>query len=60
MKGRTLVIGILICVLFVVGIIVFAMMSTINGIKEDLESEAAWTEQIESVDAYENHNIYMS
>lgn len=35
MKGRTLVIGIVLFVLLVVGAITFAMMSTINGIKEE-------------------------
>lgn len=39
MKGRTLVIGIILFVLLVVGAITLAMMSTINGIKEDLEKE---------------------
>lgn len=41
MKGRTLVIGMLIFILLVVGVIIFAMMSTINGIKEDMENEEA-------------------
>lgn len=42
MKGKTLVIGIIIFVLVVVGFIYFAMMSTINKIKEenDLEESA--------------------
>ncbi len=52
MKGRTLVIGILVFVLLVVGIIIFAMMSTINGIKEEMEKEevsaTVWIEQDDS------------
>lgn len=35
MKGRTLVIGIVLFVLIVVGFIYLAMMSTINKIKEE-------------------------
>lgn len=41
MKGRTLVIGMLVFILLVVGAIIFAMMSTINGIKEEMENEEA-------------------
>ena len=35
MKGKTLVIGIVLFVILVVGAIYFAMMSTINNIKEE-------------------------
>lgn len=35
MKGKTMVIGIILFVLIVVGAIYFAMMSTINKIKEE-------------------------
>lgn len=35
MKGKTLVIGIIIFVVVVIGVIYFAMMSTINKIKEE-------------------------
>lgn len=53
MKGRTLVIGILVFVLLVVGVITFAMLSTINGIKEEMEKEevsaTVWIEQDESL-----------
>lgn len=35
MKGKTLVIGIVLFVLLVIGAIYFAMMSTINKIKEE-------------------------
>lgn len=41
MKGKTLVIGIIIFVLVVVGVIYFAMMSTINKIKEENDLEEA-------------------
>lgn len=35
MKGRTLVIGIILSVVVIVGLIYFLMMSTINKIKEE-------------------------
>lgn len=39
MKGRTLVIGIILFVVIVVGLIYFLMMSTINQIKEENNTE---------------------
>lgn len=41
MKGRTLVIGIVLFVLIVVGLVSFAMMHTINKIKEENNEEAS-------------------
>lgn len=47
MKGKTLVIGIITFVLLVVGFIYLAMMSTINKIKEENDSEEASIVSIE-------------
>ncbi|AOV06591.1 hypothetical protein [Sporosarcina ureilytica] len=41
MKGRTLVIGIVLFVIIVVGLIYFLMMSTINQIKEEKNAETS-------------------
>ncbi|MDS9472088.1 hypothetical protein [Sporosarcina pasteurii] len=41
MKGRTLVIGIVLFVIIVVGLIYFMMMSTINQIKEEKNEETS-------------------
>lgn len=51
MKGKTLVIGIILFVLIVVGFIYIAMMSTINNIKEENELEEVSVVSIEDEDS---------
>ena len=55
MKGKSLVIGIVLFVILVVGAIYFAMMSTINNIKEEGALPAGSSELYE-----ENHAMTLT
>lgn len=50
MKGKTLVIGIILFVILVVAAVYFSMMSTINKIKEENKEETTLSVIVEDVE----------